>query len=276
MRLSWLCEQDAMWIVLILAAAMMLAAEVGFLAGRWRHPTAEDQAKSHFGAVRNSLLGLLALLLAFSFGMSVQRYETRRGLVVDDATPLQALYLRCSLLPDDQRSRFKKLLRQYLDFRANDTIIRHGVTPQAIAGLAARSEEIHAKMWESARSMAQQDPPPKQSEEMVKLLIESSTVHSKRVQAYYSRVPDPIIWLLLGTAVVSMITVGFSGGLNKHRGMLAGILFSLVVCGTVYVVLQMDRPGRGLLAVDQGPMVRLKQLVDKDPEAAGEPPKERP
>ena len=98
MRLSWLCEQDALWIVLILAAGMMLAAEVGYLAGRWWHPKADDTAKDHFGAIRTSLRGLLALLLAFSFGMSAQRYETRRALAVEDATPLHGLSLRAGLL----------------------------------------------------------------------------------------------------------------------------------------------------------------------------------
>ncbi len=269
MRLSWLCEQDALWIVLILAAGMMLAAELAYLAGRWWRPTAEAAAKDHFGAIRNSLLGLLALLLAFSFGMSAQRYETRRQLVVEDATPLHALYLRSSLLPDPQRSQFKKLLREYLDFRGDETLIHRDVTSKEIAEAAAHSESIHARMWESAKSMAQQDPPSKQAEEMIKLLIESSTVHGKRVQAYVSRVPDPIVWLLLGSAVISMAAVGFSGGINRHRGMLARILFSLVVCGTVFVVLEMDRPGRGVLRVDQGPMIRLKLLVDRDPEAGG-------
>jgi hypothetical protein len=269
MRLSWLCEQDASWITLILVVAMMVAAEVGYLAGRWWHPRSEDGAKDHFAAVRNSLLGLLALLLAFSFGMSAQRYETRRQLVTEDATPLRALYLRSSLLPDPQRGQFKKLLRQYLDTRAdNALIIRRDLTAEEVAQAAARSETIHSQMWELVRAMDQREPPAKGADEMLKLLIDVSTVHSKRVQAYVSRVPDPIIWLLLGTAVTALGAIGFSGGLTKHRGMLARILFTLVVCGTVFVVVEMDRPGRGVLRVDQGPMIQLKQLVDQDPESS--------
>jgi hypothetical protein len=55
MRLSWLCEQDPLWIVLILAAAMMLATEIGYLAGRRWHPQSDNASKDHFGAIRNSL-----------------------------------------------------------------------------------------------------------------------------------------------------------------------------------------------------------------------------
>ena len=268
MRLSWLCEQDALWIVLILAAGMMLAAELGYLSGRWWHPRSEDAAKDHFGAVRNSLLGLLALLLAFSFGMSAQRYETRRQLVMEDATPLRALYLRSSLLPDPQRGQFKKQLRQYLDARADDRLIGRTLTVDEVAQAVARSETLHGQMWELTRGMAQLDPPVKGADEMLNLLIEASSVHSRRVQAYLSRVPDLIIWLLLGTAVTCLGAVGFSGGLNKHRGMLARILFSLIVCGTIFVVLEMDRPERGIMRADQSPMIRLKQVLDRDPEAA--------
>jgi hypothetical protein len=175
--------------------------------------------------------------------------------------------MRSSLLSEPQRSQFKRLLRQYVDVRADDELIQRSLTPQEVAGVSARAEGIHARMWDFIKSMAHEDSSLKQPEEMLKLLIESSTVHSKRVQAYASRVPDPIIWLLLGTAVVSMVTLGFSGGLNEHRGMLARILFSLVVCGTIFVVLELDRPARGVLRVDQGPMIRLRQLVDQDPEA---------
>jgi uncharacterized membrane protein len=98
MRLSWLCEQDASWIVLILMVALLLAAEIGYRVGcRWHSHS--DAAKDHFDDIRNSLLGILALLLAFAFGTSLQRHETRRQLVTEDATVLRALYLRSSLLP---------------------------------------------------------------------------------------------------------------------------------------------------------------------------------
>ena len=267
MRLSWLCEQDASWIMLILAVAMILAAEFGYRAGLWRQPRSEGAARDHFGAIRNSLLGLLTLLLAFSFGMSAQRYETRRQLVIEDATPLRGLYLRSTLLPDSQRGQFKKLLRQYVDQRADPNLIHRDVSADEVAQAVARSESLQGQMWELVRAMAQQDPPAKVADEMLKLLIESSTVNSKRVQAFVTRVPDPIVWLLLGTAVTCMAAVGFSGGLSKHRGILATVLFSLAVCVTIFVILELDRPAKGILRADQGPMIQLKQLVDRDSEA---------
>ncbi len=247
-RLSWLSEQDPLWIMLILMAAMMLAAELGYRVGRWWHPRSENAARDHFGAIRNSMLGLLALLLAFSFGASAQRYDVRRQLVIEDAIPLRALYLRSTLLAQPQRAQFLGLLRQYVDLRADSSLLHRDVTPADVDLAEVLSQSLFRQMWDLVRTLAQHEPPAQGADEMLKLLIDASSVNSKRVQAYISHVPDPIIWLLLGTAVGSLATVGYSGGLAGHRGIVARVLFSLVVCGTTFIDLELDRPARGALA----------------------------
>jgi hypothetical protein len=151
--------------------------------------------------------------------------------------------------------------------RANSTVAEHDVSEKELPQISARPEAIHGQTWQLVRAMAQQEPPVKGTDEMLRLLIDVSSVHDKRVQAFQARVPDPIIWLLLGNAVIGTAAIGASGGLKKHRGISTIILYSLVVCATIFVVLEMDRPGRGVLRPDEGPMIRLKQLVNLDREA---------
>ena len=264
MKLNWFYEQNPLWVVVILALAMILADEVGYQLGCRRSAKADEAAKDHFNAIRTSLLGLLALLLAFSFGMTAQRYDARRQLVIEDAIQLRALYLRTTVLADPRRAQLKRLLREYIDGRADTNLMQQVLTRRAAADLVARSEGIHARMWELVKSMGEQEALAGQAEELRKLLINVVSVHDKRVEAYLSRVPAPVIWLLMVSAVTTMMAVGFSGGLSRHRGMLARALFTLLVCATILVVLELDRPEQGLLQVDQSPMIRLKQTVDQE------------
>ncbi len=101
---------------------------------------------------------------------------------------------------------------------------------------------------------------------MLKGLIDASSIHRERLRAYESRVPDPVIWLLLFGALTAMSAVGLAGGLGNHRGMPARVIVSLLLCATIYVILDLDRPNRGLIRVSQTPMIHLQRVFDRDPE----------
>jgi len=78
MNSSWLYQLDTLWIVIALLVAMALAGEIGSSVGRRWHPRTDDARRGHIGSVLGSLLGLLALLLGFTFAMSATRYDLRR------------------------------------------------------------------------------------------------------------------------------------------------------------------------------------------------------
>jgi hypothetical protein len=119
LRLSWLDECDTWVTVVVLFGVMMLAAEIAYLPGyRWS-TRAIEAGKGPFNAVQGSLLGLIALLLSFTFNMSAQRYENRRQLTLEEANTLNALYLRSDLLLAPQRADFKRILCQYVNGRVD-------------------------------------------------------------------------------------------------------------------------------------------------------------
>ena len=77
----------------------------------------EKEQRNQESYLVGSMLGLLALLLAFSFAMGVDRYEERRHLVVQEANAIGTSYLRAQLLDEPHRSRLSKLLVDYTDNR---------------------------------------------------------------------------------------------------------------------------------------------------------------
>ncbi len=40
-----------------------------------------------------------------------------------------------------------------------------------------------------------------------------------------------------------------------------------MICGTIDVVLDLDKPHQGLIKVSQTPMLNLQQILDRDPES---------
>lgn len=266
MKPSWLYQQESIWVVVALFAAMTLTSELGCRLGRRWYPRADDLRRGHLGSVLGSLLGLLALLLSFTFAMSANRYDARRQLVVADANVLGGLYLQSGLLPEAERMEFKQQLHQYVSLGAQMAGLHHDGTSEQAAQVVAQADAIHGRMWKVIQNAALSQPPAHGADTMLKGLVDASSIQRERLLAFESRVPDPVIWLLLLGALIAMSAVGLSGGLGNHRGLPARIIASILICGTIEVILDLDKPHQGFVQVSQTPIVRLLQAMDRDPE----------
>ena len=78
--------------------------------------------------------------------------------------------------------------------------------------------------------------------------------------------PIRVTWLLLFGAVLAVAVIGLYGGLANHRGLPPRIAVTLLLCGTIYVVLDLDKPHQGIMRVSQSPVLHLAGIMDRDPE----------
>src|SRR5512135_1488179 len=79
---------------------VLVAVEVGFLLGSRRRRRSEEALKAPVGELVAAMLGLLALLLAFTFSLAASRFDTRRSLVLDEANAIGTTWLRAGLLAE--------------------------------------------------------------------------------------------------------------------------------------------------------------------------------
>ena len=114
MKSNWFYDLNALWIVVFLMAAMLLASELGYWVGRRWHADTHDAGREVFVAIKVSMLGLMALLLAFAFGMAANRFEQRQQLVTDEANMLHRVLLHSSFLPEPVRAEFQKSFRHHI------------------------------------------------------------------------------------------------------------------------------------------------------------------
>jgi hypothetical protein len=115
---DWLNNGPLLMIGAVLLGAMCLAAGAGVLLQPLGRPRKDDESGSgQEGYIVSAVLGLLALLLGFTFSMAADRFDARRLLVLDEANAIGTAYLRAQLLPEPHRTRTSELLVRYTDNR---------------------------------------------------------------------------------------------------------------------------------------------------------------
>ena len=101
------------------------------------------------GYVVSAVLGLLALMLGFTLAMAVDRYETRRALVLEEANAIGTTYLRAQLFGEPHRARLSKLLVEYNDNRLALALARRNDVPTLLEPI--RKEVNHAEAFAARR-----------------------------------------------------------------------------------------------------------------------------
>lgn len=242
-------------LLLAFGAALWLAMEVGYRIGRWRHARRPDEREQPVGAMVASILGLVALVLGFTFSLAASRFDARRHAVLEEANAIGTTYLRARLLPEPQASESARLLREYVDVRVR------GIAEGKIAEAIARSEVSHELLWTQARAAAES-----QSSIMTGLFIQSLNnvidLHAKRVLVgIRSRLPV-VIWAgLFGLAMLGMSAVGYQAALSATRRSPAMLGLVLAFAVVLFLIADLDRGQEGLLQVNQQALIDLQKTM---------------
>jgi len=110
-------------IALALFAGILLVYEMGFRIGNFHQKSTDKEIKSQTNNIQGGMLGLLALILAFTFNMSLQRYDARSEAVIQEANSIGTTVLRTKLLPPPYDAATYALLQEYIDIRIENSKI---------------------------------------------------------------------------------------------------------------------------------------------------------
>jgi hypothetical protein len=246
-----------LFLSLTLLLAMLLCLEFGYRAGR-RASAADDRSNEGVGAIDAALFALLGLLLGFAFAGAMSRFDARRQLIVREANATRTAYLRLDLLPGPSQAVMRQLFRDYLGQRLlanrDDEI---DMADPYVAQSAQRQQQI----WTQLISVARDDPSGNTARIVVPAVNEMIEVTTARTIALTARLPRPILVLLMTVALAAALIAGFQMARRPRRSFLHGLLFASIVAVTVFVVLDLDDPGIGLIRLDAAEDV-LRQLHD--------------
>lgn len=240
---SLLFDLDATYIVIILFFSMLGAVWIGY-----KIAFKKPETNLMTSELLSPLLGLLALLMAFTFGMSNSRYDDRKNNLIDEANCIGTAILRADIYPDSLKMEFKKDFKLYLDSRRDFYTV--GDDEAKINASLKQSAKMSDKLWERASFYAKDKDYFIQSNMMLPALNDMFDSASKSNIVFNSKVPETIVYMLLIFTVVISLYIGYKSGLEKKMEWNFILGFCILICTVIFITLDLDRSRRGLIKID--------------------------
>lgn len=244
------------WLVFLMTTGLLLALdEMGFRTGLRLFVANDERRKSQIGGIQGAILGMLALLLGFTFSMAVGRYENRRDLVLQEANSIGTTFLRASFLAPNRRSAVENLLRRYVDARLE--FFAAGQDKSHLSKAESETAKLQRELWAHAVAAAGETPTPITAT-FVTALNDTIDLDESRLTAFRSRVPTAVWLLLLVVAGAGCYASGYGAGASGARTGFSNVMLPVLIAVVITIIADFDRPRHGLINVSQQPMLDLK------------------
>jgi hypothetical protein len=203
-------------------------------------------------------LATLGLLLAFTFSLALEQHNQRRLRAVEDANAIGNFYASAGMLDEPVRARLQSLIRRYLERRV---ILGRARSEGALNRELPVIREMHSEMQVLVREAVLDKSPVVIP--LVNNLNELTSSHAARLAAVHHRLPWSIEALLCVAAIVCMLIVGTEQGAAGDRNLVPVAVFVVLVSMVVWVTLDLNQPGRGVITVSQEPLERLLMTMPR-------------
>lgn len=250
-----------LFVIFLVGVVLILAAsEIGRRIGM----RASARGGGDISTLESAVLGLMALMIGFTFAMALSRFETRRDAVLGEANAIGTTALRARLLPQPQREQVLKLLRDYVTIRLD--ITRRPVPGAELTAAIGKSNAIQEALWQQAQSLSAKDPNMVPTGVFIQTLNEMIDEQGKRLAALRNRVPNVVMLALFGIAAVGAAFTGYGMGLEARRARLPLYLMALLLSAVILLILDLDRPNPGFIEVSQQPMIDTAATIAAFPD----------
>ena len=249
-----------LWLILLASiGGFFLATEAGFLLGRRGQSSTNDHSSSQIYTIQGAVLGLLALLLGFTFSMAMSRYDMRKQMVLDESNAIGTTFLRAQLLPEPARKEVSNLLRRYVEVRLE--FYAAGNDQKRLREMRGKTERLQNQLWAYGVAMGEKDARAVTTGLFLQSLNETIDLHAKRLTAMENHVPEITLVLLFFVALMATGLIGYGCGLAGLRNFFVTIISSILIAAVIMVIIDLDRPSRGLIRVSQQRMIDLRDSL---------------
>ena len=252
-------DQCPVWLLYGGTVLLLLgASELGFRLGTWRRARMSEGEKTPANAMMGSTLGLLAFMLAFTFGMSSSRFDARKQLVLEEASAILRTYQRVQFLPEPQRVESSRLLQDYVALRIRIATVE---SLEEMQEAVMRSEAIQEALWKQAVTLA--DSPNAILAGLMQSLSEITDLQMKRVRAAArNRIPSTIVFALYAIAFLGLGTMGYGAGLAEGRATIPAVVLVLAFSAVIVLIIDLERPRQQLFKITQEPMIDVARRLE--------------
>jgi hypothetical protein len=244
-------------IFLIPFFSVLISLYLGQRYGTYRTKKAPHLRQFSFGSVVSAVFGLLAFILAFTFQIAANHYDSRKSMLLEEVTNIRTAYLRAGLIEEPVCSGTKKLLVDYVDQRVE--LFRNF---SKLGQVLINSQKILDTLWSYAELLAKRD----RNSEVYSLYISSindlvDNFNKRVVVVIETRIPDAVFYVLYIILVFSMLVLGSQFGISGRGSFKINVLVAVVFAVVMLLITALDRPETGLVKINQKPMVILQDQL---------------
>jgi hypothetical protein len=236
---------------------LLLIIQIAYRFGR--NNKASESVESLMEMIPASLLGLIALLMGFTFSMALSRFDARKVAMVNETNAIETAWLRAGLLAKDETVAARKALIAYLDHRIQ--FPKAAADPADRAPYQQKNEILQTAIWKIAESESNRDRTPTTAlfTNAVNQMIDLSTVRMFASQDHVPQVAYLVIF------AITMACLYLLASIYAFRRLRRGPLFLLAIllCLVLGLIEDLDRPSHGLIQIDIQMMLDLKSSLEK-------------
>ena len=239
--------------LLVFVTAFVLlwfSAWVGAQISRRRRDLTED-LRSDFGVVLAATLTLLGLIIGFSFSMATARYDLRKTYEEAEANAIGTEYLRADLLPGQDASQVKALLKEYTDLRIRFYKTRDLGELRQIDSVTG---QVQSRLWVAATRSAVTQPTPVDALAVAGM---NDVINSQGYTqaAWWNRIPGAAWALMFAIAIFCNGLLGYGARQMEPR---LFMVLPLVVAVAFFLIADIDSPRGGVIRVHPQNLVSLR------------------
>ncbi|HEX5262551.1 MAG TPA: hypothetical protein VFW13_03440 [Phenylobacterium sp.] len=254
-------EHAPVWLIGVVVFAGLVVTELaGFLAGRFAAARSPRDSKSDgTGYLLSAMLGLLGLLIAFTFGAASSRFDMRRTLVRDEANAIGTTYLRIQTLDEGPRDALNRLMVEYVGVRK--TSAASSEDEAKLSQADAKTNEIEQRIWDQIVPAVRAQPNSTLNAPLLETTNQMFDLANSRRLALEARVPITIVRALLIYFVAAAWILGYALAPGGRRVVASSALF-LVLALAFVLILDLDRPSSGRIRVSEEPILRIAASIE--------------
>lgn len=235
-----------------IVVTLFLAVEVGYQTGKRRARRFPADQRVETGAVQGAMLGILGLLLGFSFAGAAGRFIERQDLISREANAIGTAHRRADLLDQPHADELRHALVAYLGNRLEmSRSLRFALSPDEVARIAAD----HDRIWDAA--LRGVEARPAAMNVVVPVVNEVLDLHDFRVAAGRKHLPGLILGLLGACSVLTLGVMGFASALGRHRNIVMVSGITILVAAALWTTIDLDWSRIGLVRVSDQALIEL-------------------
>jgi len=249
-------------VVPVLLLGMVAAHELG----RRTHarfaaePGGSGDGSGDEGFILSGVLGLLGLLMAFSFSIALNRLEDRRDLMLQETSAIGYLAMLADGLPQAQGAALKSDIAAYGKARLATTLMPDGAARDVAEQTAA---DLREPIAGTVTAVLREGPPGPFPIALASAYDAVEDTAVRRRALTQAHLPARVLWLLVAYVTISAAMLGYALAAARARHRVASTTLYLLIALAFGVILDIDRPREGAIVVDQSPFARMVEALDR-------------